>query len=88
MANAAVNRSLGSGTNILIGGAGTLQYTGTGHSTTRPVTITATGATTDASGSGLATFGGTMTGTGFGLFLTGTGSGAYTGNVNTVAGER
>ena len=81
--------------NILTLGGGTLQYTGTGDSTTRNVVLTATSSVVVSGGaSSNLTLGGTVSGTGFGLTLdagsTGTliltGSNTYSGPTTITAG--
>ncbi len=89
VANASANSSLGTGAGtpaISMAAAGTLRYVGTGHSTSRAVTLTASGATIDASGSGLLTMSGAVTGNTFGLVLSGTGTGLYSGVIGTTSG--
>ncbi|HSW68693.1 MAG TPA: autotransporter-associated beta strand repeat-containing protein, partial [Gammaproteobacteria bacterium] len=89
LANASSNSSIGTGATtpaISIAAAGILQYTGTGDSTTRAITLTGSGATLDASGSGGVTFGGNVTGNTFGLNLTGTGSGTISSVIGTTTG--
>ncbi len=89
-----VNSSIGKGSaggsaaDLVLNG-GTLQYTGSAvASTNRPFTVTTSGGTLDASGtgSGSATFSGTMTASGTTggqtLTLTGSGSGATGGTMN------
>jgi len=89
LANAGTNSSLGTGSTtstISIAGSGILQYTGTGHSTSRPIALTADGATIDASGSGTLTLSGAVSGNGNNLVLTGTGIGIENGIIGTTSG--
>lgn len=91
LANASTTSSLGTGAGtpaIAIGASGTLKYNGTGgHSSTRVITISGSGATIDASGTGTAvTFGGNITGTNTNLILTGTGSGSISSVVALGSG--
>ncbi|MGC1391256.1 MAG: DUF2341 domain-containing protein, partial [Bacteroidales bacterium] len=90
LANAATNSSLGNGNTtpaISIAGAGTLQYTGTGHSTSRAITLTGTNATIDASGTGTMTLSGNVGGATFNLNITGTGNGVESGIIGTTTGK-
>src|SRR4029078_6783295 len=79
LADAGSNSSIGTGSTtptISIDAAGTLQFTGsTTDSTSRAITLTGSGATLDASGSGRITYNGNVTGTATLLNLTGTGDG-------------
>ena len=87
--NAGNNSSLGTGGGtpaISIAGSGTLQYTGSGHSTNRVVNLTGNGATIDASGSGTLTLSGGITGNTNNLVLTGTGAGVESGVIATTTG--
>jgi fibronectin-binding autotransporter adhesin len=89
VANASTSSSLGTGAGtpaISMAGAGTLRYVGTGHSTSRAITLTASGATIEASGSGLLTMSGAVSGNTFGLVLGGTGTGLYNGVIGTTSG--
>lgn len=89
--NAPTNSPLGTGAGtptIAIGASGTLRYTGSGHSTTRAISLLGSGATIDASGSGTLTISGAITGNTFGLILTGTGNGIKSGSaIATTSGE-
>jgi len=86
-ANTASSLGTGAGTSaISIAATGTLQYTGSGHSTSRAITLTGSGASIDASGTGTATFSGAVGGNTFGLVLTGTGTGIYSGVIGTTSG--
>jgi len=85
MANSGITHpsALGNGSliaTISIGGSGTLQYTGLATSSNRPISlITSNGGTIDASGTGLLTLTGGISGGGgnpYNLILTGTGSGS------------
>ena len=71
---------------IDIAAAGTLKYTGTGHSSDRVIDLTGSGGTVDASGSGTLTLSGGVTGNGRNLILTGTGTGIESGVINTTTG--
>ncbi|MGG9972198.1 sugar-binding protein [Ferruginibacter sp. SUN002] len=90
LANGGSASSLGNGTTtpaISIGATGVLKYTGTGHSTTRQISLSASGGTIDASGTGLMTLSGGVVGNTFGLVLTGTGSGLFnTAAIGTTTG--
>lgn len=89
MANAATNSAFGSGSytnTISIAAAGTLEYTGTGHTTGRPIDLLGSGATIAASGSGLLTMNGMVTGATYGIIFTGTGTGLYSGIIGTTTG--
>ena len=91
IANAAVACSLGAPaagqSTISITGGAMLRYTGSGHSSSRPIALaTSTGGIIDASGSGLLTLSGAMSGNTFGVVLTGTGTGLYTGAIGTTSG--
>jgi len=88
LANAGVNSPLGTGSStatITIGATGTLQYTGSGHSTSRAIAIS-DGASINASGSGTMTLSGTVTGNTNDLVLTGTGAGIMSGAITTTSG--
>ncbi len=85
--DAGTDTALGnSSASINLGGTGTLQYTGTGHSSTRVITLTGAGGTLDASGSGALSLSGGITGAGFGLVLTGSGAGTQSGVIATTSG--
>ncbi len=71
---------------IAIGASGTLQYTGTGHSSDRVVNLTGSGGTIGASGSGTLTLSGGVTGNARNLVLTGTGLGVESGVIATTSG--
>jgi autotransporter-associated beta strand protein len=89
IANASSTSALGTGAGtpaITISGTGTLQYTGTGHSSNRAFILSGSGATIEAAGSGTLTLSGGVTGSGFGLFLTGSGDGLMSGVIGTGAG--
>jgi filamentous hemagglutinin family protein len=90
VAASGTNSPLGTGAGtaaISIAATGILQYTGTGHSTNRAIILTGSGGTIDASGSGLLTLTGGVTGNTFGLVLTGTGTGTFTtGIIATTTG--
>ncbi|MHC1703483.1 MAG: autotransporter-associated beta strand repeat-containing protein [Tenuifilaceae bacterium] len=89
IADAGTNSSVGTGSTtpaISIGATGILQYTGTGHSSDRVINLTADGGTVDASGSGLITLSGGVTGITNNLVLTGTGAGIQSGVINTTNG--
>jgi autotransporter-associated beta strand protein len=88
VANAGVASPLGKDGIIFIGNGSTLRYTGSGHSTDRPIEIS--GAMLDASGTGLLDFTRTgtlpLTGSSIPLLpvirtLTGTGNGSYAPNL-------
>lgn len=76
--------TVGNGT-ISISGTGTLQYTGTGHSSNRVIFLSGSGATIDASGAGTLTLTGGVTDSGNNLVLTGTGTGTINSAI-TIAG--
>ncbi len=84
--NAGTNTALGNSSTAINLGAGTLQYTGTGHSSSRAITLTASGGTIDASGSGTLTLSGNVTGSGNNLILTGSGNATASGSINTTTG--
>lgn len=89
MANIGTTSAFGTGTlssTISIAATGTLEYTGTGHSTTRPIALTGSGGTIAASGSGLFTMSGSVSGNTFGIVFTGTGTGQYAGTIGTTTG--
>jgi autotransporter-associated beta strand protein len=89
IANQSSASSIGTGatTNQMnIATGATLKYNGTGHSSNRPITLTGSGAIIDASGSGLLTLSGGISGATFNLILTGTGSGTLTGAITTSTG--
>src|SRR6266496_3570460 len=86
VANAGTSSALGTGSTtpaISISGSGILQYTGTGHSSNRSLTLTGDGATIDASGTSTLTLSGGATGNGNNLVLTGSGIGVESGAINT-----
>ena len=87
--NAGTASSIGTGANtaaVTVAGSGTLQYTGSGHSTNRPIILSGTGATIDASGSGTMTLSGGVSGNTFGLVLTGSGNAIESGVISTTTG--
>jgi filamentous hemagglutinin family protein len=91
VANSGVASPLGTGAGtpaIGIAAAGILQYTGNGHSTNRNIAPSASGATIDASGTGLLTLtGGIGAGTAYNIVLNGTGTGSITtAIINTSTG--
>ncbi|NVO21348.1 MAG: autotransporter-associated beta strand repeat-containing protein, partial [Bacteroidetes bacterium] len=89
LANVNSSSSLGTGATtaaISIGSTGTLQYTGTGHSTGRAIILTGSGGTIDASGSGTLTLSGGITGNTYNLNLSGTGNGVESGVIATTTG--
>lgn len=89
VANANNASSLGTGAGtptIGVAAAATFRYVGSGHSTTRAVTLSGSGATIDASGTGTLTLGGNITGNTFGLILSGTGDGLLSGVIGTTTG--
>jgi autotransporter-associated beta strand repeat/autotransporter-associated beta strand repeat/autotransporter-associated beta strand repeat len=89
LANSGTVSSIGTGAAspiINIGATGVFQYTGTGHSTSRVIALTASGGSIDASGSGTMTLSGGVTGNTFALVLTGTGSGIESGVIGTTIG--
>jgi len=69
-----------------IAGAGTLQYTGTGHSTKPCHYFNRKWRKHRCFGSGLMTLSGGITGNTFGLILTGTGQGLESGVIGTTSG--
>lgn len=84
--DAGTNTSIGNSSAAINIGNGTLLYTGTGHTSARPIVITANNATIDASGSGTLTFSGGMTGGAFGetFILRGSGNAAQNGAIATL----
>lgn len=89
LANAGINSSLGTGSTtptIAIAATGVLQYTGTGHSTSRVINVTADGGTIDASGSGTLTLSGGITGSNNNVNLVGSGNGIQNGIISTSSG--
>ena len=89
IANSGTASSIGTGSitpTISIGATGVLQYTGTGHSSSRAITLSASGGTIDASGTGTLTLSGGITGSARNLLLTGTGIGIESGVIGTTTG--
>lgn len=89
VANAGNSSPLGNGNTtptITIAAGAILQYTGSGHSTNRAITLSGTNAVIDASGSGALTLTGNISGPTFGLILTGTGSGIISSVIGTTSG--
>jgi len=89
IADASSNSAIGTGAStaaITIGATGTLNYTGTGHSSSRAIVLSGSGGTIDASGSGALTLSGGVTGNTYGLVLAGTGSATFSGVINTTTG--
>ncbi len=89
LANSGTASSIGTGATtpaISIGATGVLQYTGAGSSSTRAITLTASGGTIDASGAGALTLSGAIGGNTFALVLTGTGTGTESGIIGTTTG--
>ncbi len=82
--NAGTNTAVGNSSAAINIGAGTLRYTGTGHSSARVINITTDGGTIDASGTGTLTLSGGITGTNNNVVLTGTGLGIQSGNITNV----
>src|SRR5690606_35833939 len=77
--NAGTDTAIGNSSAAINLGAGTLQYTGSGHASSRAITLTASGGTIDASGSGALTLSGGITGNTFNVNLTGSGTGTQSG---------
>jgi filamentous hemagglutinin family protein len=89
LAEAGFVSSIGTGASnstIDIGSTGVLQYTGSGSATARLINLTGSGGTIDASGTGLLTLSGGVTGNTFGLVLTGTGMATQSGIINITSG--
>ncbi len=70
-----------------ISGTGTLQYTGSGHTSNRIINLTASGGSIDASGSGILTLSGGVTGNKNDLVLAGSGIGIESGVIGTGSGS-
>lgn len=90
MADAGTNSAIGTGLTTpaisITSGTATLRYTGSGHNSNRAITLTVDGPTLDASGTGILTLTGGVTGV-FNLNLTGTGTGIQNGVIATGAGS-
>jgi filamentous hemagglutinin family protein len=84
--NSGANTALGNTNSAISLASGTtLQYTGTGSSSARPIVLNGTGGILDASGAGGLTLSGGVTGDTFGLVLTGAGAGTVSG-ISTTSG--
>lgn len=89
IANAGTSSAFGTGAGtpaITIAG-GTLQYTGSGGSSSRAIALTTGTGTIDASGSGALTLSGGITGTNLSLALTGTGAATESGAIGIGSGS-
>ncbi len=89
LANSGSNSSLGTGggtPEISMAAGTTLRYVGSGHSSSRAITLTGTGVTLDAEGSGTMTLSGAVSGSTYALVLDGAGNGAEGGVIGTSTG--
>jgi len=71
---------------IDISSTGTLKYIGSGNVSDRPINLTGSGGTLEASGSGTLTLNGNITGNGNDLILSGNGSGNINGIIDITSG--